>query len=126
MTTTTIEPAVEGDAAYTIIWARRTARFTVEFRRHKSLFDPADDLSGKRRRAALRAIRRGDEDWFDLEVAVLSGGVELGTAWCSGCWYALPFKTADTGYARDLLHDAVTEARGAVWALCGAPLRLAV
>jgi hypothetical protein len=67
-----------GDSA--AVWRFATANFTIEHRIHDCLDEPNFDDP-----ELSKAINGGQVPWFDNEVVVLCGKVEIGHSWSCCC-----------------------------------------
>ena len=62
-------------------------------------------------------IESGKLDWFMLRVRVLVDGNELGSSYLGGCLYGDAREVLRDGTAEDIIEEALTEAKKAVWPL---------
>jgi hypothetical protein len=64
-----------------------------------------------------RRVDSGDLDWFMLRVRALIDGNELGSAYLGGCLYEDAREVLEDGTAEDLIEQAISEAKAAVYPL---------
>ncbi len=85
---------------------------TYEDLNPRDCFDDCHDVD-----EIIKDIERGHLDWFMLRVRCLVDGHELGSAYLGGMLYEDPKECLTDGSAEDIIAEALTEAKKAVWPL---------
>ena len=63
-------------------------------------------------------LERGDTAWFVARVQAFKNGIELGTDYLGGCWYASEMDFVnDSDYYGDMINSAIDQAKKNILAL---------
>lgn len=105
------------------VWTRSTPRFTVALDVTDEDFDPADSLE---RDDDIEFAREGGWHWFAARVRVLWNHDVIGEDYLGGCSYnSLDDFIQPGGYFRDMISEAISDARKTVSRFRNCPLRSA-
>ena len=101
-------------AQWETIWRFSTARFSIHL---DCAHDPYMDLSWDEDGEATRNINAGIWGHYQFRVAVRINGVLIGTDYLGGCIYADPMGFRGDGYFRDMVRQAIKDARAFLGAM---------
>jgi hypothetical protein len=101
---------------YETIHTEKAAGFDIVFSVTYEDHEPDWDFENEEdKQDLLRRINQGDLVWFVARVQAFKNGIELGTDYLGGCCYDSYMQFVEEGgYYRDMVENAISEARATI------------